>query len=586
MIVSGFIWGKGPRNNKNIAHLESISRNIMKFEYALIETKNMTLFKGKTGLNDQDIVLHDENSTLIGRVFDKKQNEPVKKEGLKSLDKKKIISDCWGKYLYFSFSGDDSSISIMRDPTGQLALFYCHLPNGAVLFSSELSIINDFLTGRLSINWPYMASHLLYGIQNSTQTAFEDIYELPPGYALNCKNGLTEVDVVWDPSDYIQPRVVNNDDLIDILETSLKAWHHTYDTLHVSYSGGLDSTALLYCIDKTKSKNQKINPINLYHPEIKSSDELPYAQAVCDDLGIKLTRLNMAENLPFSPTKKSVLLKPNKPFPILTHLKVLEAINDIVNEAPSSLFISGQGGDHIFMAPPPKTLLVDYIMDNGLKGAKTQLDALAQYYRTTYYQILKDNIRTLFRQKIIRGNLSPTPKIAPWFTKELCELGKQPFSHPILSHISSRLLAGKLEHITAIDNAFASISVEMKEHNPTYSPLLYQPAVELSLSMPTYKLLNQGYDRYPFRDAISKAYNTNHVWRRSKGETSGVLQLGMRKNMTYLRELCLEGHFARQGLINKKAIEEHLNRMASGEVLDLWSLMYIISSELFFSFYE
>lgn len=585
MIVSGFIWEKGHKNKNDIDHLKTLSRNIMKIDYDLIDKPNLTLFKGKTGLNDQDIMIYNETSILIGRVFNKNSYEPVNQNILDSLNQKKIVSDYWGKYLYFSSSCDDSSVRIVRDPTGQLHLFYCHLPNGVLLFSSELSIITDFLPGRPSINWPYMASHLLYGIQNSTQTAFEDIFELSPGYALKYKNGSVDSEVAWNPCDYSQPKPINNEELIDVLEKSLKAWHNTYDTLHISYSGGLDSTALLYCLDRTKSKTQKIKAINFYHPDVKSSNELAYAQVVCDDLDIELERLNMAENLPFSPTRKPILLKPNKPFPALTHLRMIEALNGIVNEAPSSLFISGQGGDHIFMAPPIKTLLVDYVMDNGLKGLKAQLEALAHYYRTTYYQILKSNILMLFQQKIRRNNLLPHKNKATWFTKELHKLGSQPFTHPILNQLSCQL-TGKGEHIIAIDNAFASISVEMKEHNPTCIPLLYQPAVELALSIPTYKLLNQGYDRYPFREAISKAYNTDHVWRRSKGETSGILQLGMRTNMKILRELCLEGHFARRGLINIKAIEEHLNRMASGEVVDLWPLMHIISSEIFFSFYD
>lgn len=583
MIVSGFIWCKAPKCDENMARLKSICRKIMKLDYDLIDTPTLTLFKGKSGQNDEDRMLCSENSILIGRVFSKKHYVPVNQDMLRSLSPENITRAYWGKYLYFS---ESASIRIVRDPTGQLPFFYCYLPTGAILFSSELSIINDFMPGRASINWSYMTSHLLYGIQNSTQTAFEDIYELPPGCVLTCRNGVVEQNVAWDPSDYSQPRPVTNDDLIEVLEQSLKSWHNTYDTLHVSYSGGLDSTALLYCIDRTKSRNQKINAINFYHPEVKSSDELTYAQAVCDDLGIELARLNMAENLPFSPTRNPVLLKPNKPFPALTHLKLIESLNGIVNEKPSSLFISGQGGDHIFMAPPPKTLLIDYIRDNGLKGAKGQIEALAQYYRTTYYQIFRANILALFQQKIRRKNLLPHKNNAPWFTRELWNLGKQPFYHPILDQLPSQLMTGKLEHITAIDNAFASISVEMKEHNTTYTPLLYQPAVELALSMPTYKFLEHGYDRYPFRDAISKAYNTNHVWRRSKGETSGILQLGMRANFKHLRELCLEGHFARQKLIDKKALEEHLNRMVSGEVINLWALMHIISSELFFSFYD
>ena len=90
--------------------------------------------------------------------------------------------------------------------------------------------------------------------------------------------------------------------------------------------------------------------------------------------------------------------------------------------------------------------------------------------------------------------------------------------------------------------------------DPTYYPFLYEPVVEFALSFPTYELFDKGYDRYPLRKAVSEIFKTDTVWRRDKSQTTGLFQLGIKQNLDHVLDICLKGHFVKQGLIDKEGL--------------------------------
>jgi asparagine synthase (glutamine-hydrolysing) len=103
----------------------------------------------------------------------------------------------------------------------------------------------------------------------------------------------------------------------------------------------------------------------------------------------------------------------------------------------------------------------------------------------------------------------------------------------------------------------------------------YQPIVNSS-GTTTYDSYSKGFDRFPLRSSISNYFNTDSVWRTDKGDISGVMQLGFRKNIKRIVELCLEGHFARNGLIEKDLLWESLKKTVKGhDNQGLWSLDHL-----------
>jgi asparagine synthase (glutamine-hydrolysing) len=578
MIIAGIIFQNGFKNSEKIKKIKNIVRRHSLFEENIIEKNNLFLMSGKISNNDFDVCLTHNNTVIIGRIFQKDKKYPVCKQDLDNVSYEKILSDYWGKYLFFHVG---NIFSVFRDPTGQIPFFYCQLPEGALVFSSEIYLIREILGGELSYYWPYIASYIIHNNNSvSKETAFQDIYEVPPGCVLKYEKE-SKVESVWDPFQISKSDENSYTVIPNTLENVLQLWNQKYENIFLSFSGGLDSTSLLYCLKKTQRQNQTLKAINFFHPDIKSSDETHYAESVCRDLSVDLVKIDMSHYLPFSPMKNHPLLKLNKPSPMLTHFSLTEKLCEIINAQPSSLLISGQGGDHIFSCPPSETLLIDYLIERGLKGLQDQFKNISHYYRTSYYQVMKSALCHMLKYRFSKKNHSYSAHIEKWMTKDFKEMGRDIFLHPRYDLLSKKNHIGKFLHIESIDHALSSISLELGDHNPTFSPLLYQPLLEIALSIPVYDMLQEGYDRYPLRQSISKKFKTNHVWRRSKGETTGIAQLGLQKNLAYVQSLCLEGILSKEGFIKKDLLEQHLKSFSRGENVYFWSIMNIVSTEMF-----
>ena len=98
-----------------------------------------------------------------------------------------------------------------------------------------------------------------------------------------------------------------------------------------------------------KSDQQKVTAMNMYHSRVGSSNEQEYAKKVCKHTGLDFVGVDMMEDLPFS-LALNFPSKPNKPQPNL--LSSHSFIMKLLNSNPPSLFMTGHGGDHIFMCPP------------------------------------------------------------------------------------------------------------------------------------------------------------------------------------------------------------------------------------------
>ncbi|MBA3283728.1 MAG: hypothetical protein H0U27_01535, partial [Nitrosopumilus sp.] len=97
--------------------------------------------------------------------------------------------------------------------------------------------------------------------------------------------------------------------------------------------------------------------------------------------------------------------------------------------------------------------------------------------------------------------------------------------------------------------------------------------VELALSIPTYKLLKKGYDRFTYRNAMGRHTKGKFMWRKSKGESSGMLILGLRKNFEQVRALLLEGSFAQLGYVDTDLLDNSLRQIKHGNIEHLWPIL-------------
>jgi asparagine synthase (glutamine-hydrolysing) len=561
----------------------------------VLKKNSLTLCCGKlSSMNDMDEIWEHEAFILIGRIFAKTHEHSFGKENFKNichLSKEQILEKIWGKYIYIHENTKASQFEIVIDPTGQLPFFYYVFADGNILFSSNIDIIFKVLSQKPEYNWTYLCSYLVYGNSSAIQTPFRNINELPPACYLAITKNERRTKPFWDPLRSYKTLAFHERDAVDILQSTLKPWIEPYKNICVSLSGGLDSSSLVFCLKDIIKEDQTLTALNYFHASVKSSDERSYARKVCSESGIELIEIDAFHSLPFDLSFRKQLLKPNKPYPGLISLSCLESISNSIPSNSSCSFISGHGSDHIFMRPPSKKSLADYILEKGLKGSKEQLKNIMGFFREPVFSILKKNIISLgayfFCQHLEKRNPKNTVDDIPdWVQQKMHPMISTDFAHPIYEHLLAQILPGKYEQINAFYEGLASIHMDMSQINQTFYPFLYEPVVEFALSFPTYELFDKGYDRYPLRKSVSDHFTTESVWRRDKSQTTGILQLGLKENLEDVLALCLEGQFVQQGFIDKKGLRQTIMLLSNGDIKDLWPFMYIASVEIFLKHWE
>lgn len=568
----------------------------------IIRKKSVTLGYGKI-LADQDMdeIWQSDTSLLMGRIFDKANQSSFSEKKFKHcahLPNKEFLEKIWGKYVYINVDTHKPSVDIILDMTGQLPFFYYPFPNGSVLFSSHAEIISNTLSQkighRLEYNLEYLCSYLIYGNSSSIQTPFKGVYEVPPGCHLKITKASKTTIPFWDPTLACKGSSLDKkgNNAIDVLQSTLKPWIAPYKNVCVSLSGGLDSSSLVYCLKDIVREDQTLKALNYFHSQIKSSNELYHARNVCKETDIELIEVDVSASLPFDPPRNKSPLKLNKPFPGLVSQKWLETTCDYVCSEASTVFLSGHGSDHIFMRPPSKKSLADYVIEKGFKGSKQKLHEVTHFYRDSLFSIIKENLSSLFlytckihRKK--RGISNANDEVPKWIKPALIKQISSQFVHPVYDCLPRNILPGKYEQIDALYEGIASIHVEcMNQNDPMYYPFLYEPVVEFALSFSTYKLFDKGYDRYPLRQAVSDRFRTETVWRRDKGQTTGVFQLGVKRNLEYILETCLEGYFVKNGLIDREGLYKTIRLIANGDIKHFWPFLHLISAEIFLKSWE
>jgi hypothetical protein len=125
-----------------------------------------------------------------------------------------------------------------------------------------------------------------------------------------------------------------------------------------------------------------------------------------------------------------------------------------------------------------------------------------------------------------------------------------------------------------VDRGFRSFGKRM------HHPFLAQPLAEIGLLLSTDQLIAEGLDRVAFRNAVAELVPRSVVTRSTKGEYSGMYQLGLRRNLKFVEAMILEGWLSRNRLILKDELKIELRLAAQGYSANIWPLLHVIAVEL------
>jgi asparagine synthase (glutamine-hydrolysing) len=90
------------------------------------------------------------------------------------------------------------------------------------------------------------------------------------------------------------------------------------------------------------------------------------------------------------------------------------------------------------------------------------------------------------------------------------------------------------------------------------TPLFSQPLLELAMRIPTWLLTRGGWDRAMARRAFEHDLPRRIITRRTKGGQEEHAKAILVRNVTFARELLLDGHLVREGILERDQVAETL----------------------------
>ncbi len=498
-----------------------------------------------------------------------------------------VNKNFWGDYIAFLVCNNFLK-EIFRGLCSVQSVYY-KVIEGDLIFGSHISYFGNIKKGSLNLN--YLSRFLLYGQSLSTETAFLEISELQVGCSLSAL-GDYPTKMVWNPTDYtnVTRKKCGDTQLAETLDYVIKKQCKDVKSTILDYSGGLDSTALLYTMKQNLPDKGALKALNCYHSSVASSNESEFAKRVCNNLDVPFLGYDYKKNkLPFTPVQFAQEFI-DKPDPALIRYMVDSDIAEMVKKMGYHHLFNGEGGDHLFMCPPAIESLSDLIIDKKFNLLRQKTGEIATIFRKNIFELLSITKKNLFSYILRNGYqniLELTQFRASWHTEDLVNLQKNFSFHPFYYQKHDRILPGKFYQIDNIYIALSVITSDIRNQLiKCYYPILTQPMIELALSFPAYELYQNGYDRFPFRNSISKAFSTQDVWRKDKGESTGTALLGMKKYIKYVTSLLMDGYFAKEKLIDRELLYQNIKQLTNGYADNQWAIIHLVACELFLEHWQ
>jgi asparagine synthase (glutamine-hydrolysing) len=249
-----------------------------------------------------------------------------------------------GMFAFAIWDDRNKVLLIARDRVGIKPLYYW-LTDKSLIFASEVKAILADPEVNVELNPQMIDRFLTFDYIPGEQTLFQHILKLAPGSYLTIRDGMTTIKQYWDLEFIQESRTLEQaeEELLEILETSVRS--HMISDVPVGFllSGGVDSTAMLGLAVGTTQHPLSSYTLGFSEPGI--TDERPYARLAAEAYGVRHHELTIssAEFRDFLPRYVWHMEEPvcEPPAVALYYVSKLAS-------AHVKVLISGEGGDEAF----------------------------------------------------------------------------------------------------------------------------------------------------------------------------------------------------------------------------------------------
>jgi len=250
-----------------------------------------------------------------------------------------------GMFAIALWERDTETLYLCRDRLGKKPLYYTILPDGQVVFGSELKALTRHPNTPRKLETTAVEDYFAYGYIPDPKTIYQDVYKLPPAHILTLsRKEKPKLESYWDIVFSNETSLNEHDacaELIQRLETATAIRLISDVPLGAFLSGGVDSSAIVALMAKRSE-----TPVNTFSISFKGTavDESVYAQEMAD----RYQTAHKTRNL--DPDEFSILDKLasiyDEPFGDSSAMPTYRVCKEARRHVTVSL--SGDGGDELF----------------------------------------------------------------------------------------------------------------------------------------------------------------------------------------------------------------------------------------------
>jgi asparagine synthase (glutamine-hydrolysing) len=517
-------------------------------------------------------LLHGGNGVVLGTLFQHDSGSASKRASLAFGEEesrrvlasagRRLISGYWGRYVAVLHDEASRTTRVLRDPVGGLPCFVTEM-SGVHVYFSRMEDVSDLDDVSFSVNWKYVAAMLCLTQIQIRSTGLDEVSRVLGGECVEHHGGRTSRTFYWNPLALAQSGDVIEDPneaahaLRVATDDCVHAWASSYPRLVHLLSGGLDSSILFASLKQAPSR-PKMACLN-YYSAGSNTDERHYARLAAEGSGCEVIERERNSRLSLEPLLR-IRASPI-PMDYFGFLDEGRCEAEVAREHGAGAIFSGLGGDQLFYRSHAWLGAADFLMSHGVGAAlfEVALDA-ARMDRTSVWSVLgrawSDRLsgrrwslrdastprrKTVLRTDVVHDISRDSDLVHPW----LREPGRAP--------------NGKIFHAWQLLFPVEYYNPLGSESDPEQvAPLFSQPLLELAMRIPTWLLTRGGWDRAIARRAYERDVPRRIITRRTKGGQEEHAKAILVRNITFARELLLDGHLVRQQLVERDQLAEAL----------------------------
>ena len=571
----GFSWNpQHPAQAAFALQLENVIRRAEGWQRALSGSGIRVFTFGNEQRANRVYPLPKDRGVILGRLFRRRDYssdaaglELSSAEGAKILrtDGQVLVDGYWGRYVAVLRS-EQRGPCLLRGPSGALPCFLRYVEGVAVFFSwleDLLAFTPDIPAPR--VDWNAIDAITLTGHLGGRRTGLEGVSQIMPGQLEQLADDARKPMTLWSPVDIARKPVEWEQDIAAAelrrrVVDCISAWSSCYDEIVLRLSGGFDSAVLLGSL-VAKPTGSTITCLN-YHSVGSDSDERNFAR-----LAALRSRVELIERERDSAFRlhdiRAVSAMP-APAGYTGRLDASRIDAEVAMAHRAQAMFTGGGGDQIFFQHRCTWPAADYRSIHGLGPdfVRVCLDA-ARLGNVSLWQ----SIRRALAGKAPRD--VQAEGIGRFFTLARHDAldslkNVDHYTHPDLASAAD-LPIGKFNHVQELIDPPGYYDPYLTTKAPELvQPLLSQPLVELCLVLPTWLLSYGGRSRALARRAFANDIPREIASRQSKGGMDEHLATILQRNLSWAREVVLDGRLVQTGLLDRSKVEAVLAGRSSG----------------------